>query len=500
MRAALGDLMNDDPPALYPSATELWQYAQAITNISALAARLRTRLAAARERDGRLAFAEANNAALHHDARQHPPLRLMTDTERDAWHHRVPATLATAAGEDPVTVWTARLTNPDGSTSAEWGLQAHTWHAGRPTTSLFAVCRDAEDALAMTRHLRQHGTPEHLTRLHQLAADAPTQHTHNNQPAPVAGPPPGRPRSTERLVLSEDDWAAALRRELPTHLASKIIAKDPAHPHHTAWRELHQLANHHVAGGADPAHLAAAVHTVPAWRNDVRNPPALAHWAITHTPTTPNPDPTRPAQPRHTPQDRPDHRPTRPHTLDPNNPEHRLRAKAQFGRSGADADRALATSFPTLVPTARAASHDHPNPPPDTATMAQLAAEVERLDPTKPIDRRAAHIMLGRVPTDIDRLLAKKFADDPHITNKLRNLYPHGLPSPTTTATPNHGERHTPPADNRPQNAAPPAAPPRDRELTANSPDNITIAAGQQPPPARRANHLHQPAAPQQRR
>lgn len=78
--------MNDGAPALSPSATELWQYAQAITTA-----------------------------------------------------------LATSPPEDPVTVWTARLVHTAGTPTGEWGLQAHTWQSGMVTTSLFAVCRDAED-------------------------------------------------------------------------------------------------------------------------------------------------------------------------------------------------------------------------------------------------------------------------------------------------------------------------------------------------------------------
>jgi hypothetical protein len=103
------------------------------------------------------------------------------------------------------------------------------------TASLFAVCRDAEDALALTRHLRQNGTPEHLARLHQLANRTPGQHTTTAtaEPTPAGGPMVGR--RVDPPALSEADWEAALRRELPTELANKIIVTDPAHPH-LAWR------------------------------------------------------------------------------------------------------------------------------------------------------------------------------------------------------------------------------------------------------------------------
>jgi len=497
--------MNDDVPALSPSATELWHYAQAITNISTLAARLRGHLSRAREQDGRLAFSEAEHAARHHQARQHPALRLMTSAEQAAWQQRAPDVLTAPPPGQPITVWTARLVDAAGTPTGQWGLQAHTWQSGVVTASLLVVCRDAEDALALTRHLRQNGTPEHLTRLHQLATHTPGHHPAAG-PAPAGGPMLGR--RAEPLVLSEADWAAALRRELPTALANQIIVTDPAHRHYAAWRELHQLANHEVAhAGADPARLAALVHTVPAWRDDVRNPPALAHWAITQ-----NRGPARnthtaepPAAHSHGVQGpSPSQVLTWARGLDPNHPEHRVHAKLEFGNWPAAVDQALARSFPSLVDQTRAAagSQGRGAPGNDQTTLAELTAQVQHLDPAKPIDRRAAHLMLGRVPPEIDRLLAEKFGDDPRVAEKLHTLYPDGLPA--ASARHNRGD-----SDGDEPNAA--AAPahhnnPHDhtttaRDLSPAAPQRriTTPVAGQQPPTTRQAEP-HPSARPQRRR
>lgn len=411
--------VSEQTPTLYPSGTELWQYTQAVTAISSLSGRLRARLAQARERDGRLAFGEAEHAARRHDARQHPALRLMTTDEQAEWRSRVPAALATAHHGEPVTVWTAQLAGADGAPSGEWGLEAHTWDRDRATSSLLAVCRDAEDALAMTRQLRAHGTPEALADLRHLASAATT----------LASPDSGA------LALSQAAWEAALRQELPTAIADKIIVNDPGHPHHRAWRELHTLANDEVTRGADPTQLAALVSRVPNWRASVRNPPALAHWAITQARTTipsqPATTPTRPqlAEVRTSKQAH-----TWATSLDPANPDHRLQAKLGFGRWGEPVDRILTTRFPNLVQQATSTTTpDRNTATAEPATAAELAAHVNQLDPTKPIDRRAAHLMLGRVPIDIDRMLAAKFGHHPDIADKLRTLYPHGLPHPRTT-------------------------------------------------------------------
>jgi hypothetical protein len=430
--------MNDDaPPTLYPSATELWQYAQAITSISNLAARVRMLLARARERAGRLAFAEDEHAARLHEARQHPPLRAMTEDERASWQDRVPAELAhTATADDGAcSVWTAHLVDADGTPTGEWGLEAHTWTARTATASLFVVCRDAEDALALTRHLREHGTSEELARLSQLAASQPGRFVQQEASGPQLG------RHAPALVLNEAEWEAALRTELPANLADKIIVKDPAHPHHVAWRELHELANGEVARlGVDPSRLAALVHRVPRWRDDIRNPAALAHWAITQARssadyaklvaapmTATKPEPT--AAPVLIDVHTPGQALAWARGLDPTDATHRVEAKLGFGRWGSTVDAILAERFPGITERTNVAAGRRPvEPDTDSATLAELAAEVERLDPTKPIDRRAAHVMLGRVPPEIDRLLADKFGQDPQFAEKLHTLYPDGLP------------------------------------------------------------------------
>lgn len=444
-----GNHVNDTAPTLYPSATELWQYAQAITTLSTLAGRIRARIARAREHAGRLALADGENAARHHEARRHPPVRMMTDEERSAWQARVPAPVASPGPGEPVTVWTAQLLDAAGKPTTEWGLEAHVWDGGRTASSLFMVCRDAEDALAMAHHLRGHGTREHLDRLHALAASAPGQFVKAPEPTVSA-----RLGSTApALALSEAAWESALRQHLPAALADQIIVNDPAHPHHAAWCELHKLADGEVQRvGADPAKLARLVGTVPRWRDDVRNPPALAHWTLTNARSSPGypakvqpdttsarqpppncggPTSTPAAVPRLAEVRSPDQATVWVRGLDPANPEHRLEAKLGFGHWGPDVDRALAAKFRGLVEKANLAAQRERDP--NTATtqhsaLVELAGEVDRLDPAKAVDRRAAHIMLGRVPPEVDLLLAEKFGGDPLFAEKLRTLYPDGLP------------------------------------------------------------------------
>jgi hypothetical protein len=84
-------------------------------------------------------------------------------------------------------------------------------------------------------------------------------------------------------VLGEDAWEHALRRTLSEPLADRIVVKDPSHPHHTAWRELHALANEEVARvGADPDRLAGIIERVlGSWRGEIKAPAAAAHFALT---------------------------------------------------------------------------------------------------------------------------------------------------------------------------------------------------------------------------
>ena len=459
--------MNDGPPTLHPSATQLWQYAQAFNSIAMLSARLRARMSQTRHAAGRLAFSDAEHAARLHEARQLPPIRLMSDQERTDWQQRVPRSLAAPPHDEPVAVWTAQLADSRGNTTGQWGLEAHARDSQGRDAELFLVCRDASDALALTRHLREHGTTNHLRTLQDLALAK--QRPAERPSAPQIG------RRTAPL-LSEADWAAALRHELPADLAARIIVTDPAHPHHTAWRELHHLASSEVERvAADPARLAALVRSVPRWRAGVRNPPALAHWALvearasgTYLDTVradpkPSPPAAALAPATHAP---PPLREVRDpaqahqwaHGLDARNPQHRVEAKAGLGRWGSTVDALLATKFPGLIDeTATAARRNQPTDQPahdttvDQATLSELTAEVDRLDPAKPIDRRAAYLMLGRVPLDIDRLLAAKFGHDARFAQRLQQIHPDGLPEAAPTTPPPAGKATTHTATTQPE-------------------------------------------------
>ena len=148
------------------------------------------------------------------------------------------------------------------------------------------------------------------------------------------------------------------------------------------------------------------------------------------------------------------------------------------------------------------------DPGTDPATLAELATEVDRLDPTKPIDRRAAHIMLGRVPVQIDRLLAEKFGTDPQFAEKLHTVYPEGLPEAdaATWRSRAHGDEqdaaaalavpddpHTPQREDEQARTA--AA--RGLGLAARQHGIATAVAGQRPVVVRRTEPL--PAGPQRR-
>jgi hypothetical protein len=146
--------------------------------------------------------------------------------------------------------------------------------------------------------------------------------------------------------------------------------------------------------GANPAKLATLVHTVPAWRDGVRNPPALAHWAITqtratsHNPATTEPTatPSTPPPPAHSPaaeESSPSQALAWAREPDRHNPQHRVHAKLEFSHWGAAVDHALARSFPGLLDKTRTAagSDGRDDPSTDPATLTELAAEVRRLDP-----------------------------------------------------------------------------------------------------------------------
>lgn len=164
--------MSEDAPTSLPTSQEVWQWAQTLNAISGVAARIRAR----REREGRLAHSDDEHAARQHGARQHPPVRLMSDDEQLKWQRRIPSALTAQLRDEPFTVWTARMVDPEGKPTDEWGLEANTWdERGTPTSSLLLVLRDAEDALAMTRHLREHGTAEDILRVYQLAARGPVR-------------------------------------------------------------------------------------------------------------------------------------------------------------------------------------------------------------------------------------------------------------------------------------------------------------------------------------
>jgi hypothetical protein len=502
--------MSDDAPVLGLTSQELLQYTQFVNAAAAALQRIRAR----RDRNGRLAAAEDEHAELQHEQRQHPPVRLMREDEQLEWQRRVPSELLAQHSGERVSVWSARLVDHTGTPTGEWGLETRTWdERGAPTATVFAVCRDAEDALAMTGYLREHGTPQRLAELQDLATRGRGQFVRPAPPDPVtAAGRSGRPRpAAVPIALSEQDWAAVLRRVLPPEVADAVIAIDPNHPHHRAWKELHALANEEVIRvGADPEQLARLLRSdsmpglarrVPRWNGDVQNAPSLGHWAITQARTNPRydqiiagKDPTETPAADRAATPAPGSRsaatappsPAAAHTrvrlaeirnmrqavqwaqaLDATDPQHRLEAKAGFGHWGSQVDAILATKYPGLTASARAAAMrsraaerdtvvvvtgeldavgldaagveetaslapqvpaPRRAPETDPVTLRGFAAEVERLDPNKVGDRIHAQIMVGRVDPQIDRLIVEKFPDDPKIAEKVALLYPDGLP------------------------------------------------------------------------
>lgn len=461
-----GIALSEEPPRLHLTATDIRQWAETFVLISQWSARRRQRL----ELEGRLAEADGEHASRLDDARAEPAVRPMTADEQRAWFDRIPAGLRSQR-EESFTVWTAQV-------GRGWGVEAITWDTatGTPTSTLLVFCRDDEDALDLCRHLREHHTPDDLNHLQQMATDAV------REPAPTeaqgATSRSGRYRAP--LVLSEDAWEAALRAELSPRLADRIIVKDPAHPHHNAWRELCKLANEEVwRVGADPAALARLVRTVPTWSEYVRKPPALAYTVLTEMRSSPNyeqavrqpqsttgPTPTSPPSatadqpsvvdgevvPNRLRLDQvssPQQALQWADRLETNNPQHRIEAKNGLGRWGSQVDAMLARKFPGLMRATNAAAQQQRDrdergeeqatvPVPDEVTpaevihdperMARLLEEVDRLVVSKSGDRLHAFAMFGHVSSpEVDLALARKFGDDDRFAQKLVVHYPGGL-------------------------------------------------------------------------
>ncbi|WP_406639122.1 hypothetical protein [Amycolatopsis sp. WGS_07] len=462
--------MSDEVPSLTLSAQELWQWANMLNAVSAAIAQAVTRM---RERHAeRLAVSDARDAARKAAARRHPPLRLMTDAEIAEWRSRVPSSLADQRlGGESFTVVPAQLVGADGLPTGQWGVEATAWQDGAPApTQLMLACRDAEDALAMTHHLRAYGTPEHLGHLWSLAVTTEPGQFVQSAPLPGAGGPTAMP-----LVLTEDQWESALRDVLPEHLAAQVVVRDPRHPLHSAWRELHSLANGECwRVGADPRLLAAQIRDIPRWDPDVEEHPALAHWALTQARDRPNylrrvvpappdvpaqrPGPGAPSAAEPAPRSirdvqTPQQARTWAANLQPANPIHELEAELGFGRWGTEVDGTLTAKYPRLNGKLRGlAKREQADERKDGAKAVAvitepaaeqaLAEEAARLDPADPADRRQALLMLGAPaergerpsPRPFEREIAAKFADDPAIRDRLAIQYPDGLPNPDAEA------------------------------------------------------------------
>lgn len=470
--------MSEEVPQLYPSGTEIYQYAQAALAIGQLSSAIRRRWVQRREQAGRLAQAEDEHAARMQEARAHPAVREMTEAEQQEWTARLRPDLLSERHDQDFAAWTARL-------DEEWGVEAHTWDTGTgaPTGSVRLVCRDADDAAELCRWLYDHHEPADLDSLRTLAANAAggysveePEQTGGLQVGDEAAPP----------VLSEADWAAALRSAMPAKWVDKIVVTDPSHPHHSAWRELHALANEEVwRVGADPHVLAGLVRDVPTWRDTIKKPPAMAYWAIAESRSAPGYEDVVRGQPR-TPATATDptsdttplvvegevvagparRRLAQVHTpqqavqwargLEAGDPEHRIEAKLGLGRWGSQVDEELARKFPTLMSKTNAAverdrrraernAADAP-----AATVVAGAADLDpddlqkhldyvaTLDPAKSGDQLAARTMLGHVSPEVDRALADRFGDDPRFADKLVTLYPDGLPDDEAAALRRH--------------------------------------------------------------
>lgn len=467
--------MSEEVPQLYLSGTELYQYAQAALAIGQLSSAIRRRWVQRREQAGRLAQAEDEHASRMQEARAHPAVREMTEAEQREWDARLRPDVLAERHDQDFAAWTARL-------DEEWGVEAHTWDIGTsaPTGSLRLVCRDADDAAELCRWLYDHHEPADLDRLRTLAANAAGGYS-GEEPEQAGGLQVGDEAAPP--VLSESDWAAALRSEMPAKWADKIVVTDPAHPHHSAWRELHALANEEVwRVGADPHVLARLVRDVPTWRDTIRKPPAMAYWAIAESRSAPGYEDVVRGRPRtpntaiHPSDDAaplvvkgevvPGHarrRLAQVHNpqeavqwargLEAGNPEHRIEAKLGLGRWGSQVDEELARKFPTLMSKTNAAverdrRRAERNATDTPATVVADTAEtgldpddlqkhldyVATLDPAKSGDQLAARTMLGHVSPGVDRALADRFGDDPRFADKLVTLYPNGQPDDAEAA------------------------------------------------------------------
>lgn len=479
--------MSEDVPTLMPSGTELYQWATAINVFLPL---LQRSLAANRERDGRMAYSDAEQAELEHLARQVPPLRPMSDDEQVQWQQRVPADMATQVDGEPYTVWWAQLDDE----ASGWGVEARTYSPqGAPTGSLFVVCRDPDDAAALVRWVHDNHKPDDLGRLHDLAS--------NTAWGATEGPRTGGWTSTDphENVLSENDWAEALRRNMPGDVGERLVAAIAEdHPEHPGWRQLYELADYEVTRvSADPDRLAAVIHrTLSTWRDYIHTPAGAAFFVLNQARELPryedmvrkpSAEPAGGEQPQETPGT------TKPGTgpsdsgesestgvmvvdgevesvtaaagspvtrgdlrspeaamkwaksLDRDNTEHRLAAHQAFPRCTPAVAAELASKYPGLVQRTKDAAKAEQKRRAGAAvgvssgetasadevakpTLASLAADVERLNPASGNDKHAALMMVRHVPDDINALIAEKFRDDPKISRRLASLYPEGVP------------------------------------------------------------------------
>jgi hypothetical protein len=493
--SSLGDELTDEEPRLYPSGSELYQHTQALLAILALSSRIRGHWQARLEKDGRLAHSDDEHAELLHLARQLPPVRLMSEAEEREWLDRIPPTQsATPSATGELTDRTQESISSDGASErpdagpefsvwtgqlgTAWAVEAR---GGRLETgqsvAARVVCRNGDDAIALCRWLRDHQRPENILELRAIAGGG----LKGSVTQPDATSPTHATATTADAVLTEEEWESALRGVLPVRLADQIIVKNSNHPHHTAWRELWQLAATEVARvGADPHHLAQIVHTVPTWRDDIRKPPALAHWAISEArssagyeravhgeSTAPGSSPAMDHEA--TPEQGPRLGLERVHThadavrwaraLDTTNPVHRAEARHGFGRWGSSVDAILTRKFPDLLdivslrrrpataqpgrsttdssvdvlvhtgaddPVVAAERHAEARLSPSGA--ADLRKYVRDLDPDRAGDRLAAIAMFGHGTPEADLILVDRFGDDPRLARKVLDTYPDGLP------------------------------------------------------------------------